>query len=1039
MKSALILFCSIVGIANLAMSQIEIKYEEVIKPSADAANLGVYGQYPVSYYRGLPQISIPLYQAKQGAISLDFNISYYASGIKVDQSSGFVGLGWVLNAGGVIVRNQGGNFDERNQTGYIKQGSSSTFSFNPVVWNQLTSQYSLNTDVYWDDYKDWRTGLDTEPDEFVFNFNGVTGKFVFDQNGQAITDSKLKINYTIVQPGEQAAGQRIERWEIIAENGVRYLFEQVERPWSISAGYGWRSPQGAITSTPTAWYLTKIISPDDQTIVEFLYVIETENLNEYVTEYTDTRSGYQNVVTDVHSPVVNLSEVKAPNFNIVLNTENTGDATSRRRLTNFRIQRKDGSEIKTLTFKYQAYTEYYELESGGQGIAGNRYQLSSLEESTNAGALKGKSHKFEYDPTRLPWRWPVPNVQRCGIDHWGYYNGEKPQFKSRIPLDQVGGPIPYNGILDRSANPTYSQAGVLKKIIYPTGGYTTFEYENNDYSYVNTNFIGQNKTAGGLRIKKIVSFDGLDASKNIIEKFIYEKQFLSGFSSGVIDNEPLYVFSFHQPTINISDFYRASVSFDQWFDRSYLPIEIGYSEVKVEHADGSYTIHNYTTSKDYPYQESADEKTFTSTSDPFTLAYRTYSHQLFKDVGRYDYMRGLLIQKSEYNSYGSLLVREENAYSAREISSHSKRNTFQNYSGNFIGLIRLKSVYNGKPELNSKYISTFNAEADPESTVPIITEQQDYQYNNLNYRVATKTSYISGGDVIVDTYKYPLDYGTISSSSAGNVKGLKILQDKNIISTPIEHYQIRKGTDNTNERVVSGELSLWNPSKPYADKFLKLNLQNSLPIASFTPSLVSGDNISGNTAYQAEITIEKYDAFGNPADVLKVNGNRESYLYGYEGTLLIASILNAKSAEVFCTSFEDSEGNSTILGDCKTGEKSRLTGYSKTVNGLPPNRSYKLTYFQKSGNNWIPQEQTLNTGSNTYLSITLSGQIDEIRLFPQDSQMTTYTYDPSIGVTCITDANNVTSYYQYDPLGRLITIRDERKNILKSFQYNYTH
>jgi YD repeat-containing protein len=51
--------------------------------------------------------------------------------------------------------------------------------------------------------------------------------------------------------------------------------------------------------------------------------------------------------------------------------------------------------------------------------------------------------------------------------------------------------------------------------------------------------------------------------------------------------------------------------------------------------------------------------------------------------------------------------------------------------------------------------------------------------------------------------------------------------------------------------------------------------------------------------------------------------------------------------------------------------------------------------------------------------------------------MTTYTYDPLIGVTSQCDVGSRVTYYEYDGLQRLLRIRDMDGNIVKQFEYQY--
>jgi hypothetical protein len=65
--------------------------------------------------------------------------------------------------------------------------------------------------------------------------------------------------------------------------------------------------------------------------------------------------------------------------------------------------------------------------------------------------------------------------------------------------------------------------------------------------------------------------------------------------------------------------------------------------------------------------------------------------------------------------------------------------------------------------------------------------------------------------------------------------------------------------------------------------------------------------------------------------------------------------------------------------------------------------------------------------------------IDDIRFVPKDAFMTTYTYEPGIGVTSVTDANNITQKILYDDLGRKKNVIDHNGNTLNNIVYNLAH
>ena len=133
----------------------------IVPPSPTAYELGKYGQIPVGMFTGTANVSIPLYNYRTTNFSVPISLSYNSNGIKVDQMSSNVGLGWSLNAGGVITRIIRGFPDEERTHLYPEddihdvQGNSS-----PAA---LDFFYAAGNEE-----------VDTETDLFMYNFMGYS-------------------------------------------------------------------------------------------------------------------------------------------------------------------------------------------------------------------------------------------------------------------------------------------------------------------------------------------------------------------------------------------------------------------------------------------------------------------------------------------------------------------------------------------------------------------------------------------------------------------------------------------------------------------------------------------------------------------------------------------------------------------------------------------------------------------------------------------------------------------------------------------------
>ena len=145
----------------------------------------------------------------------------------------------------------------------------------------------------------------------------------------------------------------------------------------------------------------------------------------------------------------------------------------------------------------------------------------------------------------------------------------------------------------------------------------------------------------------------------------------------------------------------------------------------------------------------------------------------------------------------------------------------------------------------------------------------------------------------------------------------------------------------------------------------------------------------GIDSLESRLTYHDYDDYGNPLEVSKTDGTHIVYIWGYDHTVPIAKIENATYNDI--NSFVSNLQN---LSDLDIDENT---------------------------------EQSLRTALNNFRGLTILS----------NAQVTTYTYDPLVGVTSITDPSGYTSYYDYDEFNQLQYIKDKDEIVLKSYKYNY--
>jgi YD repeat-containing protein len=212
--------------------------------------------------------------------------------------------------------------------------------------------------------------------------------------------------------------------------------------------------------------------------------------------------------------------------------------------------------------------------------------------------------------------------------------------------------------------------------------------------------------------------------------------------------------------------------------------------------------------------------------------------------------------------------------------------------------------------------------------------------------------------------------------------------------------------------------------------------------ANWTYTGTSYPAVDANQPWKMTSNITRYDAYAHPVEEIGIDGNYTAAIFGYENSLPVAIAQNAKLSDLKYYNYEK-----TATAEFKTGQGSGTYTSGQVV--LDENNAiisaptgagpYRVTAWVKpSGESvWQYFEATLSSGQQLIVSGT-SGLIDDIRIQPKGSTMSTFTYDPlTWKVTAIMDANNIATYYEYDSGGRLVKVHDQDRNMIKKYAYQY--
>lgn len=607
MKRIFLASCLFTFIVNV-QAQYNTTVGKVTISSPDAAALGKYGDIPVSYHTGIPNIAIPIYTIKSGPLELPIGLSYHASGLKVQEQASSVGAGWALNAGGVITRTVVGAPDDKGVGAYATdRGHFSDWGYNNYLFSSGPGYCSTSSPLTGIGNAACPTGslygpqdgmiqsgkFDGEPDLYFFNFGAYTGKFYFNDDRTPVIVPQQDLKITPIYPGHETDSRGLIGFIVTTPDGTKYFFgKNQEADGNVDAVEITDNvtTQSSFTGhgVTSSWFLNKIASADDQFVINLIYAGEHYSyftLSMFpVSAVPNPNIGAFNAEYDLDKNLINGVRLSKITFAKGTGTVNFNPGSLRQDMGGDDADIADHLNDNTTTgartlgsisitatgfckqFSF-AQSYFYDATSPLTGdlstrtIETDKYRLrlDSIQELSCDNTIKIPPYKFAYSEGL------VPRKLTFGIDHWGFYNGITSNTTLIPTYTIVPSPTSWNGSYpngvttvagaNREADWQAGISGNIKQIFYPTGGRTDFEFEWNDIYSSSTSFQSQSLMSPltihdfGQAARPMSATIEVDASSSSVDMAIFSDCNYSGYltivnSAGII--------SYQTPINNIS-------------------------------------------------------------------------------------------------------------------------------------------------------------------------------------------------------------------------------------------------------------------------------------------------------------------------------------------------------------------------------------------------------------------------------------------------------------------------------------------------------
>lgn len=212
--SLLILFFSIQEVKSQEVGSIVKQYiPNITVASPQAASISKVGEIPIDLSTGRMNYNIPIFEIKEGDFTMPINLSYNYSGLLLDETPGYAGVGWTFNIGGSILHSINGLDDVGHE--YNKETVYKYINKLPP-YDDYLSPAGLSAINNFTEFVS-NGIIDGEPDKYSVNAGNLNCSFYLNKDNNAIFLKNE--NYKV-------SGYSHSGFTVTDDQGINYIFNK---------------------------------------------------------------------------------------------------------------------------------------------------------------------------------------------------------------------------------------------------------------------------------------------------------------------------------------------------------------------------------------------------------------------------------------------------------------------------------------------------------------------------------------------------------------------------------------------------------------------------------------------------------------------------------------------------------------------------------------------------------------------------------------------------------------------------------------------